>query len=188
MGGSSATCSSSDQSNSNGGKGKASSITGTSVYYAGGGGGYNKLHNSGYSTGVRGDGAARDANSGGGGGGSYHGSTDLEDGGDGVVILRCTATAETTGSVTSSEITVSSTTYHLFTFSGAGTITFLPENAVIIHKNPALSTTAPILSLLEVELSLGGTVLTNTDLTATLSSTESGHPASHCIDGSVDYR
>ena len=36
--------------------------------------------------------------------------------------------AETTGSVTSSEITVSSTTYHLFTFSGAGTITFLPVN------------------------------------------------------------
>ena len=158
------------------------------VYYAGGGGGRNDVGD-GYKTGDYGHGAARDSSSEEEVEGvTMTAATGHQDGGDGVVILRCDATimfAETTGSVTSSEITVSSTTYHLFTFSGAGTITFLPVNGVIIYKNPALSTTAPVLRLLEVELSLGGTVLTNTDLTTALSSTESGYPASHCIDGDV---
>ena len=116
-----------------GGVGAQSSITGTATYYAGGGGGGGGVSGTsnpgGTSSGGSGGGGDGGVNStagtdglGGGGGGAHNGYSNVgKDGGDGVVILRTTATAlSTTGSPTVTQ----DGSYNIYKFTSNGTIAF----------------------------------------------------------------
>ena len=116
-----------------GGIGLQSSITGTAIYYAGGGGGgggtAGTSNGGGTSAGGSGGGGDGGVNStagtdglGGGGGGARKDYGNVgKDGGDGVVIIRTTATAlSTTGSPT----LTTDGNYNIYTFTASGTIAF----------------------------------------------------------------
>jgi hypothetical protein len=116
-----------------GGVGAQSSITGTATYYAGGGGGgggtAGTSNGGGTSPGGSGGGGDGGVNStagtdglGGGGGGARKDYGNVgKDGGDGVVIIRTTATAlSTTGSPTVTQ----DGSYNIYKFTANGTIAF----------------------------------------------------------------
>lgn len=112
-----------------GGDGIASSITGSSVTYAGGGGGGAYIGGTGGTGGSGGggtgqtrngaNGTAGTANTGGGGGGSV--TVDSYNGGSGIVIVRALQQASST---TGSPTYTTSGSYHIYSFTGSGSITY----------------------------------------------------------------
>jgi hypothetical protein len=113
----------------NGGAGIASSITGSSVTYGGGGGGAAYIGDTGGSGGAGGGGTGQSrgtsngtsgtANTGGGGGGGAN--VDGYNGGSGIVIVRALQQASST---TGSPTYTTSGSYHIYSFTGSGSITY----------------------------------------------------------------
>jgi hypothetical protein len=112
-----------------GGAGQSNSITGSSVTYAGGGGAATYLTTGAGGSGGGGAGSTSGAATSGtanrgGGGGAYANSSTIAAsgaGGSGVVILRATIQANST---TGSPTYTTSGSYHIYTFTGTGTITY----------------------------------------------------------------
>jgi hypothetical protein len=118
-----------------GGAGTANSLTGTSVTYAGGGGAGGYYMNgegsayagfTGSAGGAGGGGAmgvAGTVNTGGGGGGA-NGSNAAQSGGSGIVVIRYPSSYRLALATTGAPTYTLSGGYHIYKFTGTGSITF----------------------------------------------------------------
>jgi hypothetical protein len=137
-GGGGAGAAGANAANSNGGDGGIgvqTSITGTPTYFAGGGGGGAKSGSmnpggaggGGAGWGGSGPGSSGTVNTGGGAGGGangYSGAYGGGNGGSGIVILRYPDSNSTAASTTGSPAYSNVGGYHIYQFTGSGTITF----------------------------------------------------------------